>query len=80
MRIFFLGRAVDSTLLCPIGAITSKSAKSTKEILKQKQQLLDFTKTQEDAIIAYRDSNSNSDSDSDIDMKLAVHSNTSSLS
>ena len=43
---FFLGRAVDSTLIFPISAITSQSANPTKETMKQTRQLLDYITTQ----------------------------------
>ena len=67
----FLGRAVNSTLLCPISAIASQSANPTEETMKQTQQLLDYIATQEDAIIIYSRRS---------DMKLAVHSDASYLS
>ena len=66
----FLGRAVNSTLLCPISAIAFQSADLTKEKMKQTQQLLYYIATQEDAIITYRSSN----------IKLAFHSDSSYLS
>jgi hypothetical protein len=69
-KFLFLGRAVDPTLLCPISAIASQSAKPTTETLKQTLQLLDYIATQEDAVITYNAS----------DMKLAAHSDASYLS
>ena len=66
----FLGRAFDSTLLCPISAIAPQSANPTVETMKQTQQLLDYIAMQKEAIITYSRS----------DMKLAVHSNVSYLS
>ena len=66
----FLGRAVDSTLLCPVSDIASQSATLTKETVMQTHQLLDYIATQEDAVITYTSSN----------MKLAVHSDASYLS
>jgi hypothetical protein len=66
----FLGRAVDSTLLCPISAIASQSSKLTKDTMQQTLQLLDYLATQEDAVLSYHASN----------MVLAVHSNASYLS
>ena len=69
-KILFLGRVVDSTLLCPVRAIASQSVNPNKETLRQTQQLLDYISTQEDALITYRNSN----------MKLAIHSDTSYLS
>ena len=41
-KFFFLGRAVDPTLLCPISAIASQSAKPTEDTLRQTKQLLDY--------------------------------------
>ena len=69
-NVLFLVRAVDSTLMCPISAIASQSANQTKEIIKQRQQMLDYIVTQEEAIRTYSQS----------DMKLEVHSNASYLS
>ena len=66
----FYGRAVDSTLLCPISAIASQSANPTTETMKQTIQLLDYLASQEEAIITYNAS----------DMILAVHSDASYLS
>ena len=37
----FLGRAVDSTLLCPTSAIASQSLTPTEDTMRQNQQLLD---------------------------------------
>ena len=71
MRIFlFLGRAVDSTLLCPISAIASQSATPTEDTMYQTKQLLDYVVTQEEAVLTYHAS----------DMKLAAHSDASYLS
>jgi hypothetical protein len=69
-KFLFLGRAVDSTLLCPISAIASQSSKPTKDTMRQTLQLLDCLATQEDAILSYHAS----------DMVLAVNSNASYLS
>ena len=69
-KFLFLGRAVDSTLLCPISAIASQSSKPTEDTMKQTQQLLDYLATQEDAVLTYNASA----------MVLAVHSNASYLS
>ena len=66
----FLGRAVDSTVLCSISAIISQSATPSKETMSQTHQLLDYIATQEDAVITYTISQ----------MKLAVHSDASYLS
>ena len=69
-KFLFLGRAVDSTLLCPISAIASQSSKPTTDTMQQTLQLLDYLATQEDAVLSYHAS----------DMVLAVHSNVSYLS
>ena len=45
-KFLFLGRAVNSTLLCTISAIASQSATPTEDTLKQMQQLLDYVATQ----------------------------------
>jgi hypothetical protein len=69
-KFLFYGRAVDSTLLCPISAIASQSATPTKDTLARTKQLLDYLATQDEAIITYNAS----------DMVLAVHSDASYLS
>ena len=69
-KCLFLGRAVGSTLLCPISAIALQSAKPTEETLQQTQQFLDYVATQEEAVLTFNAS----------DMKLAAHSNASYLS
>ena len=69
-NVLFLCRAVGSTLLWPISAITSQSATPTEETMRQTHQLLDYIVTQEDSVITYTNSN----------MKLAVHSDASYLS
>ena len=69
-KFLFLGRAVDSTPLCPISAITSQSATPTEDTTRQTTQLLDYIATQEEAVLTYDAS----------DMKLAVHSDASYLS
>jgi hypothetical protein len=69
-KFLFLGRAVDSTLLCPISAIASKASKPTEDTMQQTLQLLDYLATQEDAVLSYHASN----------MVLAVHSGTRYLS
>ena len=62
----FLGRAVDSTLLCPISDIVSQSAKPTKDTMRKTQQLLNYLATQEEAVLTY----------SANDMILAAHSDS----
>jgi hypothetical protein len=69
-KFLFWGRAVDSTLLCPISAIALQAAKPTKDTMEQTLQLLVYIATQEEAVLPYRAS----------DMKLAVHSDASYLS
>jgi hypothetical protein len=69
-KFLFLGRSVDSTLLCPISTIASQSATPTTDTLKQMHQLLDYLGTQEDAVLPYHASY----------MVLAVHSDASYLS
>jgi hypothetical protein len=69
-KFLFLGRAVDSTLLCLISATASQSSKPTKATMWQTLQLLDYLATQEDVMLSYHAS----------DMVLAVHSNASYLS
>jgi hypothetical protein len=69
-KFLFLGRAVDSTLLCPISAISSQSSKPTEDTLQQTLQLLNYLAMQEDAILSYHAS----------DMVLAVKSNARFLS
>jgi hypothetical protein len=69
-KLLFLGRAADSTLLCPISAIASQSSKPTTDRIQQTLQLLDYLATQEEAVLSYHTSN----------MVLAVHSDASYLS
>jgi hypothetical protein len=69
-KYLFLGRAVDSTLFCPISAIASQSFKPTEDTMQQTLELLDYLAMREDAILSYHASN----------MMLAVHSSPSYLS
>jgi hypothetical protein len=69
-KLLFLGKAVDSTLLCPISAIAFQSSTLTTDTMQQTFQLLNYLATQEDAVLSYHAS----------DMVLAVHSNASYLS
>jgi hypothetical protein len=69
-KLLFLGRAVDSPLLCPISAIASQSAAPTQDTMKHTLQLLDYLATHEEAVLTYHAS----------DMILATHSDTSYLS
>jgi hypothetical protein len=41
-KFLLLGRAVDSTLLCPISAIASQSSKPTEDTMQQTLQLLNY--------------------------------------
>jgi hypothetical protein len=66
----FLGRAVDSTLLCLISAIASQLSKLIKDTMQQTLQLLDCLAMQEDTVLSNHTS----------DMVLAVHSDASYLS
>jgi hypothetical protein len=66
-KFLFVGRAVDSNLLCPISTIALHSSKPTEDTMHQTLQLLNYLATQEDAILSYHASN----------MVLAVHSNAS---
>ena len=52
-KFLFLGRAVDSMLLCPISAITLQSANPTEEIMRPTNQLLDYIATQEDSVSSH---------------------------
>lgn len=69
-KLLFLGRAVDSTLLCPISAIAAQASTPTTDTLEQTIQLLDYLASQEEAVLTYRAS----------DMQLAAHSDASYLS
>eukprot|EP00804_Cyclotella_cryptica_P012280 CCRYP_013858-RA/>CCRYP_013858-RA protein AED:0.31 eAED:0.31 QI:0/0/0/1/0/0.5/2/0/562 len=69
-KLLFLGRAIDSPLLCPISAIASQSAAPTQDTMTQTLQLLDYLATQEEAVLTYHAS----------DMILAAHSEASYLS
>ena len=69
-KFLFLGRAVDSTLLCPISAIASQASDPTEATLRQTTQILDYLATQEEAVLTYKASQ----------MILVVHSDASYLS
>lgn len=66
----FYGRAVDSTLLCPLSAVAAQSANPTTETLARTKQLLDYTATQDEAVLTHNAS----------DTVLAAHSDASYLS
>ncbi len=61
--------AVNSTLLCPVSAITSQSANPTEDTLTQTKKLLDYLATQKETVVTFKAS----------DMVLAAHSNASYL-
>jgi hypothetical protein len=69
-KFLLLGRAVDSTILCPNSSIALQSSKPTEDTMQQTLQLLNYLSTQEEAVLSYHASN----------MVLAVHSNASYLS
>jgi len=71
-KFLFLGRAMESTLLCPISTIASQSFKPTKDTMRQTLQLLNCLATQEDTMLSYHAS--------DMVLVLAVHSDTTYLS
>jgi hypothetical protein len=66
-KFLFLGRAVDSTLLCPISAIASLASKPTEDTMQHTLPLFNYPAMQEDAVLSYHTSN----------MVLAVQSNAS---
>jgi hypothetical protein len=68
-KFLFLGCAVDSTHLVPIGAITLQSASPTEETMANIWQLLGNIATQDEAVLTYNHSN----------MKSADHSDASDL-
>jgi hypothetical protein len=69
-KFLFLGRAVNSILLCPISVIALQSSKPTEDAMQQALQLLDYLAMQEDTVLSYHASN----------VVLEVHSNASYLS
>jgi hypothetical protein len=68
-KFLFLGRAIDSTILCPVSAIATQSSQPTEESMLHTQQLLDYLASQEEAVLTYNAS----------DMIFAIHSNASYL-
>jgi hypothetical protein len=66
----YLVQAVDLTMLTTLSSLTSKQAAPTERTMQKCLQFLDYTASQEDAIITYQASN----------MRLAIHSNASFLS
>ncbi len=69
-KFLYLGRAIDSTLLCSISTLAAQSSNPTQDTMRCATQLLDYLGTQEEAILTY---NAN-------DMILAVHRDASYLS
>ncbi len=69
-KFLYLGRAIDSTLVCPISTLAAQSSNPTKDKMRGATQLLNYLGTQEEAILTYHAS----------DMILAVHTNASYLS
>jgi hypothetical protein len=68
--LLFLAQAVDSIMLTPLSALTSKQASPTELTMEKCLQFLDYAATQDDAILTYKASN----------MILVIHSNASYLS
>ena len=66
----YYARAVDSTMLVALSAITSEQARPTKTTMDKVNQFLDYAASQEIAVLTYEAS----------DMVLAVHSDASYLS
>jgi hypothetical protein len=69
-KFLFLGRAVDSTLLCPISAIASQLSKPTEGTMRYTMQFLYYVATTEEVVLTFNASN----------MTLVVHSDASYLS
>ncbi len=46
-KFLYLGRAIDSTLLCPISALAAQSSNPTEDTMQCATQLLDYLGTQE---------------------------------
>ncbi len=70
MVFLYLAHAVDLTMLTVLSAIASKQAAPTEKTMQKCLQFLDYTASQEDAIVTYRASN----------MRLAIHSDALYLS
>ena len=52
-KFLYLGRAVGSTLLCPISALASQSSTPTEDTMRYTKQLLNYLGTQEEAVLQY---------------------------
>ena len=63
--LLYYARAVDTTILMALSSFATKQANPTQERMKRVKQLLDYSATQEDAIITYNASK----------IILAIHSN-----
>jgi hypothetical protein len=53
-KFLFLGRVVNSTLLCPVSALAAQSSKPTQDTLHHVMQVLDNDATQEEAVLTFR--------------------------
>jgi hypothetical protein len=69
-KFLFYSRTVNSTILVPLSAIASQSARPTKDTLEDTKQLFDYLATQKEAVLIYKCSA----------MKFAVNSDASYLS
>ena len=65
----YYARAVDPTMLTPLSALAAQQSKPTANTMHKTQHFLDYSATQEPAVLTYRAS----------DMKLAIHSDASYL-
>ena len=68
--LLYYARAVDPTMLVALSAITSEQAPPTKSTMEKVDMFLDYSASQEQAVLTYKASG----------MILAVHSNASYLS
>ena len=66
----YYARAVDPTMLVALSAITSEQASPTRATIKKVDQFLDYSDSQEQAVLTYEA----------YDMVLTVHSDASYLS
>ncbi len=67
--LLYYSRAVDSTMLVALNAITTQQASPTQKTMERVKQLLDYSKHQEEAVLTYHASN----------MVLAIHSDAGYL-
>ena len=68
--LLYYGKAIDNTILVPVGTLASQQSQATQSTYKSLSQLLDYLATHPDASIRYNVS----------DMILWVHSDASYLS